>query len=691
MEYMGYMGNYRHLGQAVAEIQAGLPVQVRARCGAAGRAGRHWPSASPFRLRPNYTVPSGLSGNPASACRATARKVTALLAALLFAASGAVQAKSITALTPSFFDVNNAIGSAVDGDIVIIPAGTASWTSSLAITKAITLKGQTTIAANGTATDKTIIQFSTTSPTLVGLNTSLGKTYRISGITFQKTATSNNSAMFVSGTSDKVRIDNCHFTPMTNFGTGLIAITGGVYGVADHNLIEPTGVQVFHMLNGDTSGNQTMMGCPPWALDAGYGGPGFFFIEDNWISIPSSYTGTVNAATDTDVGCKFVFRHNHLQDIWLATHGTEGNARTGRAIEIYNNVWSNTKAIRVGGFRDGSGLFYNNTWDTTFPNPSQMGLDTQRSKFNRGPTFSGAGGANPWDINDTEGNGTYVEGHAPYQHWPTTAGTWEVCINDTAAEKSITVAGAPWTGKNWAGYTANRSDGSISYITASTSNTLTLQGTTAYTGHPVMWANGNQFRIYKLLTALDQCGRGRGDPVLRNGNYPNTTEPYLYNSVPTGNTTPSWPHQVMEPLYSWNNVGPKGATGPHIGFGQGDSFTILPNRDYYNDKGGEQTSTTSPFNGSQGVGYGTLSNRPFNGMHGADVAHVSTNGGTGSDNDVPGTAYWATDVPSINGSTDKGALYVWRGSAWVLYYQPYTYPHPLARDLGPPSNLQIVP
>ena len=44
MKYMGYMGNYRHLGQAVAEIQAGLPVQVHARCGAAGRAARHWPS-----------------------------------------------------------------------------------------------------------------------------------------------------------------------------------------------------------------------------------------------------------------------------------------------------------------------------------------------------------------------------------------------------------------------------------------------------------------------------------------------------------------------------------------------------------------------------------------------------------------------------------------------------------------------
>src|SRR5437588_552139 len=149
MELMGYLGNYTDLGQAAAEIQARLPAQLHARCGAAGRAARHWPSDSdsPFRLRPNYAVPSGLYGHPASARRATARrgrKLSALLAALLFAASGAAQAKIITALSPSLFDVNKAIGSAVDGDTVIIPAGTATWTSQLVINKAITLIGQTT-------------------------------------------------------------------------------------------------------------------------------------------------------------------------------------------------------------------------------------------------------------------------------------------------------------------------------------------------------------------------------------------------------------------------------------------------------------------------------------------------------------------------------------------------------------------
>src|SRR5438477_4142091 len=180
---------------------------------------------SPFRLRPNDAVPSGLYGHPASARRATARrgrKLSALLAALLFAACGAAQAKTITALTPSLSDVTKAIGSAVDGDTVIIPAGTAAWSSTLSISKAIALKGQTTIhmgadgRPDGTADDKTIIQYNVTGGVagLISVQSVAGKSYRISGLTFQDARTAGGrptAFLTFNGQSQSARLDHCHF------------------------------------------------------------------------------------------------------------------------------------------------------------------------------------------------------------------------------------------------------------------------------------------------------------------------------------------------------------------------------------------------------------------------------------------------------------------------------------------------
>jgi hypothetical protein len=189
-------------------------------------------------------------------------------------------------------------------------------------------------------------------------------------------------------------------------------------------------------------------------------------------------------------------------------------------------------------------------------------------------------------------------------------------------------------------------------------NTNTAIDTSTFTGNGAMtWASGSHYQIYRCLVALDQESRGQGDLIVGSpGSF--------YNKV-TGKR--SWPHQKLEPVYSWNNDNSNGAS---IGFQSGYP-TMLENRDWYNQaaavSGVQQT----------GVGVGTLAQRPARGVGGVDIAHVTTN--------PPGTAYWATDVPSINGSTDKGALYVWKGSAWTLHYQPYTYPHPLVRDLEPPS------
>ena len=86
------------------------------------------------------------------------QKLTALLCLIVFSSVN-LMAVTITGSSLSLRDVQTAISSAADGDTVIVPAGTARWTSTLLIDKPVTLIGQTsTDPVAGTAVDKTIIQ-----------------------------------------------------------------------------------------------------------------------------------------------------------------------------------------------------------------------------------------------------------------------------------------------------------------------------------------------------------------------------------------------------------------------------------------------------------------------------------------------------------------------------------------------------
>src|SRR5438046_1606981 len=235
---MAYLRICRDLGQGAAEIQARLLALLDARSGAVSRAGGYWLSnlKSPFG-RPGYATLF-------QPCHSVAARFGVLFAALIFAVSGAVQAKTVTALTPSLFDVNKAIGSAVDGDTVIIPAGKATWTTQLAITKGITLKGQTTVAGAGTssptATDLTIIKDDTpaTGPIIHVTSNAL---FKMTGLTFvpgrRTTIGLAEGAIQLAGGANGVpataQIEQCHFNKILQ--TRLVLLQNWTYGVFDNN------------------------------------------------------------------------------------------------------------------------------------------------------------------------------------------------------------------------------------------------------------------------------------------------------------------------------------------------------------------------------------------------------------------------------------------------------------------------
>jgi len=154
----------------------------------------------------------------------------------------------------------------------------------------------------------------------------------------------------------------------------------------------------------------------------------------------------------------------------------------------------------------------------------------------------------------------------------------------------------------------------------------------------------------------DQIGRGRDAGI---------------DSSVIGKATSS------EPAYFWTN---KRSTGANISprIVNGCSNWIQANRDYYD--------YNASFNGSSGIGCGTLEARP---------ATCTT-----------GCAYWATNQSCLhltgmvgaNPSTPiSGTLYKCTATnTWTAYYTPFTYPHPL-RTSDPlilstpssPKNLNI--
>lgn len=173
---------------------------------------------------------------------------------------------------------------------------------------------------------------------------------------------------------------------------------------------------------------------------------------------------------------------------------------------------------------------------------------------------------------------------------------------------------------------------------------------------------------------IDQPGRGPGDLITGEA-------PTQVNST-TG--TISWPNQALEPVYLWNNVGDfvAGWSGAVVANHAGEE-RVQSDRDYYLPASGIQTTPSSPFNGTTGVGWGTLANRPTTCTPG--VAYFATDQGT-----------WNRSVSNPYGVQQNGAcgkLYrCVTTNVWEEYYEPYTYPHPARTisEVPPEQNLPPV-
>ena len=98
----------------------------------------------------------------------------------------------------------------------------------------------------------------------------------------------------------------------------------------------------------------------------------------------------------------------------------------------------------------------------------------------------------------------------------------------------------------------------------------------------------------------DALSMAAGYPQEYTGSYPTIYQPgrdYLAH--------------LLYPVYAWNNRDTITGNKVPAGDEAGEPTYFSADRDYYDEVGtGPQSSTSSPFNGSSGVGFGTLADRP---------------------------------------------------------------------------------
>lgn len=316
---------------------------------------------------------------------------------------GAYPASTYTAATVQYSDVAAAMAMADEGDTVTIPAGTETWSSTLTVTKGITIQG-----AGSTAT---VITASAPETSLVNVEPGSNKAVRVTGIGFiggsyQVSIGGSTNGSYV---LDKIRVDHCSFTN----GSNNIGTYGWLEGLIDHNYFLNCNRAILIVGDNTTS----------WTKPIEAGTSHALFIEDNTFKQTNAGGGGLNENVYHWEGARTVIRYNDFDGseytsydfVPFDSHGNQGYGTSGVSrgqpiLEVYNNTFRYHHSYRVCYIRGGSVLFHDNaftyvtssteivlseeeSWQTAFFSPlraSWPAQDQVNNSFFWGNTRNGA-------------------------------------------------------------------------------------------------------------------------------------------------------------------------------------------------------------------------------------------------------------------------------------------------------------
>jgi hypothetical protein len=270
---------------------------------------------------------------------------------------GEAKASTLTAASCNVSDVSSAINSAKDGDTVIIPNGSCSWSSGISTAKQITLQGASVGGVTITDTD--------TNAADSLLSFTIGNSFHttIANLRFLP-GTGAGTYVSMNGTGLAPLMHDVYFN-LPNFQLQHAvswAVAGGVIWNATFestdNIGGACGTQV-----GSDSGSIVIKSTLSWDAPSTMGtldtnGDKNLYIEDSTFS----YVGQI---PDVDDNGRVVIRHSTISNTSGGlTHGTT-SATGGRQMEYYNNsfVYSNTNrnVNRYFWGRAGTALFTQNS------------------------------------------------------------------------------------------------------------------------------------------------------------------------------------------------------------------------------------------------------------------------------------------------------------------------------------------
>jgi hypothetical protein len=330
------------------------------------------------------------------------RKWFYIIIALVWASGSNVFGATITAASPSAAAVQAAINSVVEGDTVLVPAGSATWPGTVTCNKGITLQGAgagKTVITSGTGGNSAMLSISADN-----------KRFVMSGFTLIDSSQGYAQGMVhVEGTAWRIHHINwtLHGCGIAHFGWPGGLVDHCTFNALDGGTVNPTGVQSWgDIINGNAnlwSNNGVVFGTTN----------NFIYIEGCFFAWPTSLGGE-NGAVDCHDGSAMVFRYNTATNTWFGDHGCDsGGHRSTFAVEVYSNTFVNaTTDARALDYamqsRGGAGLYWGNyitggKWNSVLKLRDYRYIqngssECQRTQSNCSP-WGSATGSNPLDGN----------------------------------------------------------------------------------------------------------------------------------------------------------------------------------------------------------------------------------------------------------------------------------------------------